>query len=311
VSAADTATVLEAAGVAGTGDAADTLSELVGASSLLRAVVVHKRRVHYTYAGCMAELTELRADAGVTRTLVIESEDPGRIVAAVRALGLEDHRNTCVARGMKALTGFGGRRFAVIDTGTNSVKFHLSERRADGAWTTIADRADVTRLGEGLDRTGRLAAPAMERTAAAIAGMAAEARRAGAEAIAAVGTAGLRIAPNGGELIAAVRARCGVELEVLPGDEEARLAYVAATAALGAAAGTRVVFDTGGGSSQFTFAWAERSPTSRPSAAVYDPDVCRARGSTARRSIARSSSTAPSMQSSGAPSSACSRTAPR
>src|SRR3954454_4577351 len=112
LSAADTVTVLEAAGVTGTGEAAGTLSELVGASSQLRTVAVRKRRAHYTFAGCMAELTELRADADVTRTLVIESEDPGRIVAAVRALGLQGHRNTCVARGLKALTGFGARRFA-------------------------------------------------------------------------------------------------------------------------------------------------------------------------------------------------------
>jgi exopolyphosphatase/guanosine-5'-triphosphate,3'-diphosphate pyrophosphatase len=97
LSAADTAIVLEAAGVMGGGDAAATLSELVGASSRLRAVAVHKHRVHYTFAGCMAELTELRVDGGVVRTLAVESEDPERIVAALRALGLGDRPNTCVA----------------------------------------------------------------------------------------------------------------------------------------------------------------------------------------------------------------------
>jgi exopolyphosphatase/guanosine-5'-triphosphate,3'-diphosphate pyrophosphatase len=218
--------------------------------------------MHFTFAGCMAELTALRTDTSVTRTLVIESEDRERVIAAVRALGLEDRRNTCVARGLKALTGFGARRFAVIDTGTNSVKFHLSERGADGAWTLIADRAEITRLGEGLDRTGQLAAEPIERTATAIAAMIDEAQRAGAQAIAAVGTAGLRIAPNGAELIAAVRTRCGVEIEVLSGEEEARLAYLAATAELGPAVGTRVVFDTGGGSSLFTFG-DERRVTER------------------------------------------------
>ena len=62
----------------------------------------------------------------------------------------------CVARGLKAMVGFGAQVFAVIDVGTNSVKFHLAERRADGAVRTVVDRADVTRLGEGLDETGAL-----------------------------------------------------------------------------------------------------------------------------------------------------------
>jgi exopolyphosphatase / guanosine-5'-triphosphate,3'-diphosphate pyrophosphatase len=144
-------------------------------------------------------------------------------------------------------------RFAVIDVGTNSVKFHVGEHDSDGTWRTIADRAEVTRLGEGLDETGRLGAEPIGRTVEAIAGMADEAKQDGVEAIAAVGTAGMRIAANSGELIEAVRRRCGVEIEVISGEEEARLAYVAATSGLGVSDAKLVVFDTGGGSSQFTF----------------------------------------------------------
>jgi exopolyphosphatase/guanosine-5'-triphosphate,3'-diphosphate pyrophosphatase len=141
----------------------------------------------------------------------------------------------------------------VIDVGTNSVKLHVGERRADGEWSSVADRAEVTRLGEGLDETGRLGAGPIARTVAAVAAMAEEARAAGAEEIAAVGTAGLRIAPNAADFIAAARERAGVDVEVIPGEEEARLAFVAATSGLGIAGGSLVVFDTGGGSSQFTF----------------------------------------------------------
>jgi len=143
--------------------------------------------------------------------------------------------------------------FGVIDVGTNSVKFHVGEREPDGTWRTVADRAEVTRLGEGLDETGKLGAEPIARTADAIAGMVDEARQDGAEEIAAVGTAGMRIASNSSELIDAVRERTGVEIEVIPGEEEARLAYVAATSGLGISDGKLVVFDTGGGSSQFTF----------------------------------------------------------
>src|SRR5262245_31425106 len=146
-------------------------------------------------------------------------------------------------------------RYAAIDIGTNSVKFHVGEKHADGTWTKVIDRADVTRLGEGLDASGGEFTPdAIERTIAAIAGMAAEAQRQGAAAVAAVGTMGVRTARNSGDFIAEVERRCGVRVEVISGAEEARLAYQAVKSSLGLGAGSTVVFDTGGGSSQFTFA---------------------------------------------------------
>ena len=145
-------------------------------------------------------------------------------------------------------------RYAVIDVGTNSVKFHIGEKHPDGTWTTVVDRADVTRLGEGLDASGGAFTPdAIERTVAAIAGMAADAQREGAAAVAAVGTMGVRTASNSSDLIDAVAQRCGIRIEIIPGTEEARLAYLAAKAGLGLRDGSLVIFDTGGGSSQFTF----------------------------------------------------------
>jgi exopolyphosphatase/guanosine-5'-triphosphate,3'-diphosphate pyrophosphatase len=149
-------------------------------------------------------------------------------------------------------------RYAVIDVGTNSVKFHIGERAADGSWRTAVDRAEVTRLGEGLDDSGRLEPEPIRRTADAIAGMVEEAQQNGVEGIAAVGTAGMRTASNSSELIDAVRERTGVEIEVIPGEEEARLAFLAVKAALGQTTGSLVVFDTGGGSSQFTFGHDDR-----------------------------------------------------
>src|SRR5829696_7391266 len=260
LSASDAGFVLETLGTtsASLDRGAGTIEELADAGRDLTVVAVHKRRLHYTLDGCMVELSELRTDHGATRTIAVESEDAEPVVAAVRALGFDPRRNVCVARGLKSLAGVGIRRFAVIDVGTSSVKFHVGEQRADGEWRTLADRAEVTRLGEGLDGTGRLRTEPIARTVDAIAAMAAEARREGAEAIAAVGTAGLRIAPNSAELVDAVLDRCGVRVEIIPGDEEARLAYQAVKAGLGLARGSLVVFDTGGGSSQFTFGEDER-----------------------------------------------------
>ena len=149
-------------------------------------------------------------------------------------------------------------RYAVIDVGTNSVKFHVGEKLDDGSWRTVVDRSEITRLGEGLDRTGKLEPEPMQRTVEAVAGMVDEARREGVEEIAAVGTAGMRIAANSAELVEAVEERTGVTIEVISGEEEARLAYRAAVAGLGIAGGSLAVFDTGGGSSQFTFGDGER-----------------------------------------------------
>ena len=259
LSATDVGFVLTALGVATPSLARseysldELVAEIVHPSPELLAVAVHKRREHYRIDGCMAELTDVRTEAGITRTIAVESEDPGLVTETVRQLGLGSRRNVNLPRGLKALHSFGARRYAVIDIGTNSVKFHVGERRADGEWRTIVDRAELTRLGEGLEQTGRLDPEAIERTAAAVAGMSEEAEQSGVAAIAAVGTAGLRIASNSAAFVAAVRARSGIDVEVISGEEEARLAYLAAISGLGLGRGSLVVFDTGGGSSQFTF----------------------------------------------------------
>jgi exopolyphosphatase/guanosine-5'-triphosphate,3'-diphosphate pyrophosphatase len=103
-----------------------------------------------------------------------------------------------------------------------------------------------------------IAVEPLARTAAAIAAMVEEARRHQVRATAAVGTAGLRIAGNREEVLAAIRDRAGLTVEVISGEEEGRLAYLAAQAGLGVGEGSLVVFDTGGGSSQFTFGRGRR-----------------------------------------------------
>lgn len=147
---------------------------------------------------------------------------------------------------------------AVIDVGTNAVKFHLAERLADGSWRRIIDRADVTRLGEGLRETGSIAPAAIERTVESIVAMAEEARRHRALAVVAVGTMGMRTARNSDQFIALVRKRCGVTVEIIAAEEEGRLAYLAVKSGLPLGAGGLVVFDTGGGSTQVTIGHSDR-----------------------------------------------------
>jgi exopolyphosphatase/guanosine-5'-triphosphate,3'-diphosphate pyrophosphatase len=256
--AADAATALTALGLAPfTPERAaytleQLLDELVAPHPELRALTLHKHRAHYTVHGCMAELSSFSTADGERRTLAVEATDAAAVTVAVHELGFETRPNVNVPRGLKSLLGFGGRRGAVIDVGTNSVKFVVGDVAPDGSWTPIVDRAEVTRLGEGLDDTGELQPEPIERTVAAIAAMAEEARGHGAPEPAVVGTAGLRLASNRATFLERARERAGVEVEVIPGEEEARLAYLA-TKSVVQLSGAIVVFDTGGGSTQFTF----------------------------------------------------------
>jgi exopolyphosphatase/guanosine-5'-triphosphate,3'-diphosphate pyrophosphatase len=234
------------------------LAELVEPTHAVRVVRVHKRRRRYALASCMAEAADLEVDGRAARTVAVESEDPSAVVAAVRGLGLDTEVNTSYPRGLWARMDDGPQRYAVIDVGTNSVKFHIGERDPSGGWRTVADRAELTRLGEGLGDQGVIAAEPLERTVAAIAAMVEEATSQQVRAIAAVGTAGLRIARNREEVVAAIQARTGLTVEVISGEEEGRLAYLAVRAGLGVPEGSLVVFDTGGGSSQFTFGQGRR-----------------------------------------------------
>ena len=219
----------------------------------IRRVDVHKRRVRYTIGGCTGEVSEVVANGKPTRTIAVESTDAAAVIRAVRELGLGGYTNTSYPRGLAALIDGEPERCAVIDAGTNSIKFHIGERNLEGRWRTLVDRAELTRLGEGLAEQGVIIDAALERTVAAIAGMATEAKRHGVRAIAAVGTAGLRIATNSDAVVDAIEKRSGVRIEVISGEEESRLAYLAAKSGLALKTGSLVVFDTGGGSSQFTF----------------------------------------------------------
>ena len=168
---------------------------------------------------------------------------------------MRDYCNLDVPTGLRLLIDRVPERYAVIDVGTNSVKFHVAELDADGngPWRTVADRAVVTRLGEGLEQTGEIGPEPLERTARAISAMADEARSLDVRAITVVGTAGSRMARNRAEVVRTVRAHAGLPLDVISGEDEGRLAYLAVAAGVGLGDGTIVAFDTGGGSSQFTF----------------------------------------------------------
>ena len=237
-----------------------TLDALIAAATAApaggrRVVRIHKERTRYLLGGCQAERSVFEAEGHRTTTIAVESTDAAAVLAAVEELGMRDYRNLDVPTGLRLLIDRVPERYAVIDVGTNSVKFHVAELDADGngPWRTVADRAVVTRLGEGLEQTGEIGPEPLERTARAISAMADEARSLDVRAITVVGTAGSRMARNRAEVVRTVRAHAGLPLDVISGEDEGRLAYVAVAAGVGLGDGTIVAFDTGGGSSQFTF----------------------------------------------------------
>jgi exopolyphosphatase / guanosine-5'-triphosphate,3'-diphosphate pyrophosphatase len=260
----DLGTVLDAIGIA-RGAAASTgaTSEaeflaLVEADPHARSVPVHKRRVRYTVNGCMAERSAVEAGGRTALTIAVESTDRPAVVVAVESLGLGDYVNTNYAAGLSQVIDDVPERYAVVDIGTNSIKFHVGEFASDGAPRTVVDRAEVTRLGEGMEADGAIHDAPLDRAIGAIRGMVDEAEGSGARAIAAVATEAVRKATNQIDVVARIKQETGVRVQVLPGDEEGRLAYLAVKAGVGLVDGSLVVFDTGGGSSQFTFGDGDR-----------------------------------------------------
>ena len=145
------------------------------------------------------------------------------------------------------------KRVAIIDIGSKSIKFFVGEKQEDGTIKTLLDTNDIAALGEGLSKTGRISDEALERNAQSVKNFAEKAKELEAEKIVAVGTMALRSAENSADFVARVKELCGVEVQIIPGEEEARLSYLAVLSGLSLQDGELVVFDTGGGSTEFIF----------------------------------------------------------
>ncbi|MGI5245515.1 exopolyphosphatase [Dactylosporangium sp. CA-139066] len=142
------------------------------------------------------------------------------------------------------------KRVAAIDCGTNSVRLLVADVSEASGVTDVTRQMRIVRLGEGVDRTGRLSPEAIERTRVALADYAGDIARAGVDAARMVATSASRDAENAADFQAMVFDTLGFAPEVITGDEEARLSFAGAVRGL-AAEPPFLVVDIGGGSTEF------------------------------------------------------------
>lgn len=143
-----------------------------------------------------------------------------------------------------------GQRFAAIDIGTNTILFLAAELGQDGAFQVLEDRVEITRLGEGVDRTRWIGPDAERRSLAVLRDYVARCRDLGVAEIVAVGTSALRDARNAAAFQASLKTGLGLDLRILSGAEEAAYSYLAVERGLTPKAEDLLVVDVGGGSTE-------------------------------------------------------------
>jgi exopolyphosphatase/guanosine-5'-triphosphate,3'-diphosphate pyrophosphatase len=197
--------------------------------------------------------------------VVIEEDDLGQRVGALgraRPLALlrdAEHGAECTVPGVADVeVQRDGDRVAVVDLGTNSTRLLVADV-VDGQVVELERRTIVTRLGQGVESTGRLAEEAIDRVSEALAVYREVMDRLGAVRVVAVATSAMRDAENGAAFRDYVRERFGIDARTISGDEEARLTFLGATAGRPAGAETLVI-DIGGGSTEYVTGRAGAEP---------------------------------------------------
>ena len=143
-----------------------------------------------------------------------------------------------------------GRFYAALDLGTNNCRLLIVEHDGNDGFLVRDGFSRIVRLGEGLDRAGRLSDSAMERTIAALRICASKIRRASVGRMRCVATEACRDADNGPEFIKRVRKETGLSLEIIDGKAEAELAAIGCGSLFNAEVEDIILFDIGGGSTE-------------------------------------------------------------
>ena len=143
-------------------------------------------------------------------------------------------------------------RLAIVDIGTNTSRLFIADVVEQRIARELLRRSRVTRLGAGVDATGRLGVAALEREHAVLADYAGQIADAGVDRAVAVMTSAVRDAVNGADFAADVARRYALETRILTGEQEAALTYRGATDEVDPSSEERIlVIDIGGGSTEF------------------------------------------------------------
>jgi exopolyphosphatase/guanosine-5'-triphosphate,3'-diphosphate pyrophosphatase len=142
-------------------------------------------------------------------------------------------------------------RCAFIDIGTNTILCLIAELRDGGRFRVLDDLAEITRLGQGVDRTGLISDEGEKRTSAVLRDYLDACKTLGAGEVIAVGTSALRDARNCLEVRQRWRLELGLDVRVIGGDDEAVYSFLAAQRGLPLTGEELLVIDIGGGSTEF------------------------------------------------------------
>ena len=144
----------------------------------------------------------------------------------------------------------GTRRFAAIDIGTNTILLLVAELDRGGAFQVLEDRAEITRLGQGVDHSRLISARGARRSLDTLRSYLEVCESLGVAEIAAVGTSVLRDARNAGDFQERVKQELDLDLRVLSGEEEAFYSYLAVQKGLGLEGKELLAVDVAGGSTE-------------------------------------------------------------
>jgi exopolyphosphatase/guanosine-5'-triphosphate,3'-diphosphate pyrophosphatase len=143
-------------------------------------------------------------------------------------------------------------RVAAIDCGTNSIRLLIADITGDN-FKEVLRTMEIVRLGQGVDQNKAFHPDAIDRTLSAVRLFKDQIAGKGVEKIRFCATSATRDATNRNLFIDGVREILGIEVEVIPGEEEAELSFIGATKELRQSDAPFLVVDIGGGSTEFVF----------------------------------------------------------
>ena len=148
-------------------------------------------------------------------------------------------------------------KVASIDIGTNTILLLIAEVKSGGL-TPLLEKETIVRLGEGVHRNGILSKGAMERGIQTLSQYLEACHEMKVQRIFAVGTSALREAKNTGDFLKMAEEKLNLSIEIISGEEEAQLSFLAVTRDLKEPRKPILVIDVGGGSTEFILGRGDR-----------------------------------------------------